>query len=61
MERRPELTMMENETGDCEKSTETLIAAVLSDIRQKGFSAIQPFCIGLVEERMIQLRSECVE
>ena len=31
MERRPELTIIENETGDCEKSTETLIAAVLSD------------------------------
>ena len=61
MERRPELTIIENETDDCEKSTETLITAVLSDIRQKGFSAIQPFSIGLVEERMIQLRSECVE
>ena len=44
MERRPELTMMEDETGDCEKSTETLIVAVLSDIRQNGFSTIQPFC-----------------
>jgi len=41
MEKRPELTMMEDETGDCEKSTETLIATVLSDIRQKGFSFIQ--------------------
>ncbi len=54
MERRPELTMMEDVANDCEKSAETLIVAVLSDIRQKGFSAIQPFCIGLVEERMIQ-------
>jgi len=44
MERRPELTIIEDETGDCEKSIETLIAAVLSDIRQKGFSVIQPFC-----------------
>ena len=54
MERRPELTIIEDDTGDCEKSTETLIVAVLSDIRQKGFSTIQPFSIGLVEERMMQ-------
>ena len=31
---------------------EEQIAAVLSDIRQKGFSSIQPFSIGQVEERM---------
>ena len=30
------------------------ITAVLSDIEQKGFSAIQPFSIGDVEQRMIQ-------
>ena len=35
-----------------EKSIESLIAAVLSDIRQKGFSFMQPFSIGKVEERM---------
>ena len=33
---------------------ETLIASVLSDIRLKGFSAIQPFVVGMVEERMKQ-------
>ena len=32
---------------------ESQIAAVLSDIRQKGYSSIQPFTIGKVEERMI--------
>ena len=32
---------------------EEQITAVLIDIEQKGFSAIQPFCIGNVEERMI--------
>ena len=31
---------------------EELITAVLVDIQQKGFSAIQPFSIGDVEERM---------
>ena len=35
------------------KKTEEQIAAVLSDIRQKGFSSIQPFSIGKVEERMM--------
>ena len=34
-------------------SVETLIATVLSDIRQKGYSSIQPFDIGEVEERML--------
>jgi hypothetical protein len=33
---------------------EELIAAVLIDIEQKGFSAIQPFSIGDVEQRMVQ-------
>ena len=33
---------------------ESLIAAVLGDIRQKGYSSVQPFSIGKVEERMIQ-------
>ena len=32
---------------------ESLITAVLSDIRQKGYSSIQPFTIGKVEERMM--------
>ena len=36
------------------ESTEELIAAVLSDIRQKGFSSVQPFSIGKVETRMMQ-------
>ena len=37
-----------------ENSIELQIAAVLSDIRKKGFSSVQPFSIGKVEERMIQ-------
>ena len=32
---------------------ESQITAVLSDIRQKGYSSIQPFTIGKVEERMM--------
>ena len=32
---------------------ESLITAVLFDIRQKGYSSIQPFTIGKVEERMM--------
>ena len=35
------------------KKAEEQLAAVLSDIRQKGFSSIQPFSIGKVEERMM--------
>ncbi len=31
---------------------EELIKAVLTDIRQKGYSSIQPFSIGKVEQRM---------
>ena len=31
---------------------EAQIAAILSDIRQKGYSSVQPFSIGKVEERM---------
>ena len=38
------------ETSD--HSIELLIAEVLSDIRQKGYSSVQPFSIGKVEERM---------
>ena len=39
---------------DAEKpSVEKLIATVLTDIQQKGYSSIQPFDIGEVEERMI--------
>ena len=33
---------------------EEVIAQVLADIHQKGFSAVQPFSIGKVEERMMQ-------
>ena len=32
---------------------EELISSVLADIRQKGYSLIQPFVIGKVEERML--------
>ena len=32
---------------------ESLIAAVLCDLRQHGYSSVQPFCIGKVEERMM--------
>ena len=35
------------------KSIEELIAAVLDDISQKGYSSIQPFSIGKVETRMM--------
>jgi len=37
-----------------ENTIESRISAILSDIRQKGFSSVQPFSIGKVEERMIQ-------
>ncbi len=40
------------ETTD--NSIELQIVSVLSDIRQKGFSSMQPFSIGKVEERMMQ-------
>ena len=33
---------------------ETLIKSVLTDINQKGYSSVQPFSIGKVEERMMQ-------
>ena len=33
---------------------ESQIATVLSEIRQKGFSSIQPFAIGKLEKRMMQ-------
>lgn len=43
------------------KTIEEKIAAILSDIRQKGFSSIQPFSIGKVEERMMMFaRSKAV-
>jgi hypothetical protein len=35
-------------------SIEELISAILNDIRQRGFSSVQPFSIGKVEERMMQ-------
>ena len=37
-----------------DKSIESRIATILSDIRQKGFSSMQPFSIGKVEKRMTQ-------
>ena len=37
-----------------ENTIELQIAAVLDDIRQKGFSSVQPFSIGKVEKRMMQ-------
>ena len=40
------------ETSD--KSIESRIATILSDIRQKGYSSLQPFSIGKVEKRMMQ-------
>ena len=36
-----------------DNTIESQIAAVLSDIRQKGYSSVQPFSIGKVEERMM--------
>ena len=39
------------ETND--NTIESQIASVLSDIHQKGFSSVQPFSIGKVEERMM--------
>ena len=33
---------------------EDIILKVLSDIRQKGYSLLQPFVVGKVEERMLQ-------
>lgn len=38
---------------------EELIANVLSDIRQKGYSSIQPFSVGKVEGRMLQFSQSC--
>lgn len=35
-----------------EKPIELQIAEILSDIHQKGYSSVQPLCIGMVEERM---------
>ena len=40
-------TNMENDN-----TIESQIASVLSDIHQKGYSSVQPFSIGKVEERM---------
>ena len=37
---------------------EELITTVLIDIQQKGFSAVQPFSIGDVEQRMIQFAQD---
>ena len=38
------------ETGN---SLESQIAAVLNDIHKKGYSSVQPFSVGKVEERMM--------
>ena len=35
-------------------AVETMIESVLTDISQKGYSSVQPFSIGKVEERMMQ-------
>ena len=37
-----------------ENNIESVIAAALDDIREKGYSSIQPFSVGKVELRMIQ-------
>ena len=37
-----------------ENTIESQIAAILSDIHQKGYSSVQPISIGKVEERMMQ-------
>ena len=37
-----------------EKTIEEQIEAVLNDIHKKGYSSVQPFSIGKVEQRMIQ-------
>ena len=37
-----------------DNSIESQIAAILADIRQKGFSSVRPFVVGIVEERMMQ-------
>ena len=39
--------------GTSENTIELKIAAILSDIHQKGYSSVQPFSIGKVEERMM--------
>ena len=35
-------------------AVETMIESVLTDISQKGYSSVQPFSIGKIEERMMQ-------
>ena len=39
---------------DANMSIENLIANVLDDISTKGYSSVQPFVVGEVEERMIE-------
>jgi len=48
-----------NSMGTGAMTTEELIANVLCDIRQKGYSSIQPFSIGKVEDRMLQFSLSC--
>ena len=44
-----------------DNTIESQIAAVLNDIHQKGFSSVQPFSIGKVEERMMRFaKANCV-
>ena len=38
---------------ETENTVESQIAAVLKDIHQKGYSSVQPFSIGKVEQRML--------
>lgn len=38
---------------ETDNSIESQITAVLSDIHQKGYSSVQPFIIGKVEQRML--------
>ena len=38
---------------ETDNSIESQIAAVLSDIHHKGYSSVQPFSIGKIEQRML--------
>ena len=49
-----DLPLLHAVMGTETKSIEELIAAVLDDISQKGYSSVQPFSIGNVELRMSQ-------
>ena len=47
-------TRKSNNMEDANMSIEDLIANVLDDISTKGYSSVQPFVVGEVEERMIE-------